>query len=63
MVTIRTVITFAINFGWILFQSGINNAFLYGDLDEDVYMYLPLGYYNTDDNLVCKLLKCVYGLK
>ncbi|GJX62416.1 putative RNA-directed DNA polymerase [Tanacetum coccineum] len=29
----------------------------------DVYMSLPEGYFNKDDNKVCKLVKSLYGLK
>ncbi|GJT62024.1 ribonuclease H-like domain-containing protein [Tanacetum coccineum] len=48
---------------WSLYQLDINNAFLYGDLDETVYMDLPEGYYNFDDKRVCKLKNSLYGLK
>nr|GEU64065.1 ribonuclease H-like domain-containing protein [Tanacetum cinerariifolium] len=31
---------------WPLYQLDINNVFLYGDLDETIYMYLPDGYFS-----------------
>ena len=39
----------------------VKTAFLYGDLDKEIYMELPEGY--NDDTLVCKLVKSIYGLK
>lgn len=63
MATIRIVITLVVNSGWNLFQLDINNAFLYDELDKDVYITLPLGYHTKGDNQVCKLLKSLYVLK
>ncbi|KAJ0875397.1 putative RNA-directed DNA polymerase [Helianthus annuus] len=63
MVTVRIILKLAVNNGWPLYQLDINNAFLYGSLSEDVYMTLPLGYFNNDKNKVCKLVKSLYGLK
>jgi hypothetical protein len=40
----------------------VQTAFLYRDLDEDIYMDQPEGYCE-DPQLVCKLRKSLYGLK
>ncbi|GJT26336.1 putative RNA-directed DNA polymerase [Tanacetum coccineum] len=63
MVTIRCLISMSVNQGWPLFQLDVNNAFLYGNLTEDVYITLPLGYFSMDYNKVCKLVKSLYRLK
>ncbi|GJX69854.1 ribonuclease H-like domain-containing protein [Tanacetum coccineum] len=63
MVTVRCLICIVVSNDWPLFQLDVNNAFLYGDLDEDIYMSLPLGFECSDKTKVCKLNKELYGLK
>ncbi|GKA42207.1 ribonuclease H-like domain-containing protein [Tanacetum coccineum] len=47
---------------WPIFQFDVNNAFLYGDLEEVGYMKPPEGYFPSD-NKVCRLKRSLYGLK
>ncbi|GJR34590.1 ribonuclease H-like domain-containing protein [Tanacetum coccineum] len=63
MVTVRCLICIAISNDWPLFQLDVNNDFLYGDLNEDIYISLPLGFECSDKTKVCKLNKALYGLK
>ena len=52
-VSIRMVLSLDAVKGWVLHQMDVNNAFLHGDLDEEVYMSLPPNFHN----------KSLYGLK
>jgi hypothetical protein len=62
--TIRVLLSLALTRSWALRQIDIQNAFLHGFLDEDVYMCQPPGFEDPCyPNHICKLDKSLYGLK
>jgi hypothetical protein len=62
--TVRVLLSLAANLDWPLHQFDVKNAFLHGDLEEEVYMDVPPGYTaNSESEVVCKLQRALYGLK
>jgi hypothetical protein len=59
---VRTVLHLAAQRDWPVHQLDVNNAFLHGVLDEEVYARQLAGF-TTNPNLVCRLSKSLYGLK
>jgi hypothetical protein len=44
MNSVRILISIAANRGWKLYQLDVKNAFLHGDLQEEIYMEIPPGF-------------------
>jgi Reverse transcriptase (RNA-dependent DNA polymerase) len=64
MTSIRAVLGLVAGLDLELEQLDIKIIFLYGDLEEEIYMVQLEGFeVKRKDNMVCKLKKSLYGLK
>ncbi|CAI7856409.1 unnamed protein product [Closterium sp. NIES-54] len=60
--TLRLLLAAAAVCGWKVEQMDVKTAFLYGVVDEEIYMKQPEGY-DDGSGRVCRLNKAIYGLK
>jgi hypothetical protein len=60
--SVRALLAVAASRHWSLSQMDVKNAFLNGDLSEEVYMQPPPGL-SSPPNKVCRLRRALYGLK
>nr|GEU83360.1 retrovirus-related Pol polyprotein from transposon TNT 1-94 [Tanacetum cinerariifolium] len=60
---IRLFLAYAFFMGFMMYQMDVKSVFLYGNIEEEVYVYQPLGFKdpNHPDN-VYKVIKALYGL-
>ncbi|GAA0184814.1 transmembrane signal receptor [Lithospermum erythrorhizon] len=64
MTSIRFALSLIAKYDLEVEQLHVKDAFLNGELEENIYMYQPEGYVvSGKENMVCKLQRSVYGLK
>lgn len=51
--SIRVLLSLAVNSNWLLHQLDVKNAFLNGDLEEEVFMSPPLGFEKSFEGGKC----------
>ena len=62
--SIRVVMSLAATFDLEVEKMDVKTAFLHGDLEEEICMKQPEGFIiKGKEELVCRLKKCLYGLK
>lgn len=61
-ISVRLLLAYAAVENLLIAQFDVKTAFLYGDLDETVYMEQPEGF-ASDESKVCLLQRSLYGLK
>lgn len=61
MTCLRILFALAVNEEYIIKKFDIKTAFLYGQLNEEIYMEVPEGY--DERNKICLLKMSLYGLK
>jgi hypothetical protein len=62
--SLRAVLSLCAALDLEMSQLDIKTAFLYGEIDEEMYIEQPEGFVvKGKEHLVCLLLKCIYGLK
>nr|GEZ58689.1 hypothetical protein [Tanacetum cinerariifolium] len=60
---IRLFLAYASFMGFMVYQMDVKSAFLYGTIEEEVYVYQPLGFEDLDHpDKVYKVVKALYGL-
>ncbi|GJV65167.1 putative reverse transcriptase, RNA-dependent DNA polymerase, LTR copia-type gag-polypeptide [Tanacetum coccineum] len=57
LVTLRTLLAFVVKRRWGIQQLDVKNAFIHGDLKEEVYMKITQGFSTKDETRVRWLLK------
>ena len=64
MTTVHVLLAIVVAKGYYLHQMDVKNAFVQGELEEQVYMVQPSGFHSgMNTSAVCRLKKSLYELK
>lgn len=63
LVSIQVFLLVVVAWGWELHQKDVNNAFLHGDLEEEVYMKLTPDFRTIGKDRVYQLHKSIFVLQ
>ena len=62
--TLRLILSLVATLDLDMSQLDVKTAFLYGEIEEEIYLEQPEGYVIAgQEDSVCRLQKCLYGLK
>ena len=62
--TLHLLLSLAVLHDWEIEALDVKTAFLFGELDEEIYMEQPEGFVEKGkEKKVCRLGKAIYGLK
>jgi hypothetical protein len=62
--TVRTVLSLALSWDWLVHQLNVKNAFLHGTLTKMVYCMQPTGFFDpAQPDSICRLNNPLHGLK
>jgi transposase InsO family protein len=63
MKSIKLILSLVAHMDLELYQIDFDTAFLNANVEEDIYMEQPEGFHQGSSDMVCKLIKSIYGLK
>ena len=62
--SIRTLLSITAYYDYEIWKMDVKTAFLNGYLEKNIYMMQPYGFITeSQEHMVCKLHKSIYGLK
>ena len=59
----RTVLACGVGQGIKFRQMGMKTAYLNASKDKEIFLEQPEGFKQSDDDMVCKLKRLLYGIK